>query len=542
MDWAWRKTRWKREIGETSMDDTVKTTSGEVQGFKKSSGINAFLGIPYGESTAGDRRFLPPVPAKPWIGIRSAKAYGPSCPQGKPTLPPQDPASIKDLDAPVGEDCLVLNIWTPGFDDGKKRPVMVWLHGGGFQVGCGSHPVTDGENLALRGDVVVVSLNHRLGIYGFLRLDEVCGPAFAGSGVAGMLDIVLALEWVRDNIAAFGGDPKNVTIFGESGGGRKVGVLMAMPKAKGLFHRAIIQSGPHPRCVPGDAGTRMAELFFAYLGLTAGDVASLQKLSKRELFNHFHKFIETVDDPLLVKGNAGRWLISPVVDGTYLPAHPFSPAAPEGSHVPLMIGTNKDEAALFLSYEENLANLDDAQLIKRLSSVLGDRAQQVLEIHRKNRPEDSPYDLLSAISSEDRRLLSIETAETKVKQGGAPVYMYFFTWESNQGLLKAAHTMEIPFVFRTLGVTDITGTKEDQFPLSDIISDTWIAFARNGNPNHATLPHWETYDLEKRATMIFDSPCRLEYDPWSEERLAWKEAPPKMPWEGKVFVSAMMKK
>jgi para-nitrobenzyl esterase len=524
------------------MEVNVKTGLGEIQGFTSSTGIRTFLGIPYGESTAGERRFLPPLPVKPWMGVRMATAYGPSCPQGKPTLPPQDPASIKDLDAPVGEDCLVLNIWTPGLGDGKKRPVMVWLHGGGFQVGCGSHPVTDGKNLARRGDVVVVSLNHRLGIYGFLRLDEVCGPEFAGSGVAGMLDIVLALEWIRDNIAAFGGDPEKVTIFGESGGGRKVGVLMAMPKAKGLFHRAIIQSGPHPRCVPGEVGTRMAARFFEYLGLEARDVQSLQNLSERDLFNHFHKFIETVDDPLVVKGSAGRWLISPVVDGKYLPAHPFSPAAPEGRDVSLMIGTNKDEAALFLSYEEDLANLDDSQLIKRLGRVLGDRTQDVLDIHRKNRPNDSPYDLLSAISSEDRRLLSIETAEAKVKQGGAPVYMYFFTWESNRGLLKAAHTMEIPFVFRTLGVTDITGTREDQHALSDIISDAWIAFAKTGDPNHGAMPRWAPYDLARRATMIFDVPPKLAYDPWREERLAWKDAPPKMPWEGTVFVSAMKDK
>ncbi|MBU4316183.1 MAG: carboxylesterase/lipase family protein [Proteobacteria bacterium] len=524
------------------MEVNIRTPLGEIQGLIGQTSIQTFLGIPYGESTAGARRFLPPVPVKPWIGIRKAVSYGPSCPQGKPTLPSQDAASIKGLNAPVGEDCLVLNIWTPGGEDNKRRPVMVWLHGGGFQVGSGSHPVTDGEKLALRGDVVVVSLNHRLGIYGFLRLDELCGSAYEGSGVAGMLDLILALEWIRDNIEAFGGDPGNITLFGESGGGRKVSVLMGMPKAKGLFHRGIVESGPHPRCIPGNVGTRLAERFFEYLGLNVGDVKSLQAISERELFNHFHKFIDVVDDPLLVKGRSGRWLISPIIDGKYLPAHPFSPASPEGRDVPLMIGTNKDEAALFLSYEKDLADLDDAQLIKRLSGVLGDRAQEVLDIHRKHRPKDSPYDLLSAISSEDRRLLSIETAEEKVKQGVAPVYMYFFTWESNQGLLKAAHTMEIPFVFRTLGVTNITGTREDQHILSDIMSDAWIAFARTGDPNHGAMPRWEPYDLERRATMIFDVPPKLEYDPWREERLAWKDAPPKMPWEGEVFVSAMKEK
>jgi para-nitrobenzyl esterase len=521
------------------MDKKTMTTYGEVQGFAGSNGIHTFLGIPYGASTAYNRRFRPPLPPEPWTGVRAATAYGPSCPQGKPNLPRQDPASIKGLDAPVGEDCLVLNVWTPGVNDGGKRPVMVWLHGGGFQVGSGSHPVTDGGNLAARGDVVVVSLNHRLGIYGFLYLEDICGPEFAGSGCAGMLDIVLALEWVRDNIAAFGGDPGNVTIFGESGGGRKISVLMGMPAARGLFHRGIIESGPHPRGIRRDVATRMARRFFEWLGLKVGDATSLQALPVDDLFYQFEKFIDQVDDPMFVNGRAGRWLLSPVIDGTFLPADPFCPASPEGRVVPLIIGTNKDEAALFLAYEGGVDAIDEAQLVKRLRGVLGDRAAAVVAIHRRNRPEDTPYDLLSAISSEDRRLLSIETAEEKVKQGGAPVYMYFFTWESNKGLLKAAHTMEIPFVFHNVDATAIVGTKENRYVLADMMSDAWIAFARNGNPTHPGLPEWEPYDTVRRSTMIFDVPPRVENDPWREERLAWADAPPKLPWEGKVFVTAM---
>ena len=489
------------------------TTNGEIQGFIGSKGIHTFLGIPYGASTAGARRFRPPMPPEPWTGVRDATAYGPSCPQGIPRLPRKDPASIKGLDAPVGEDCLVLNVWTPGVKDERKRPVMVWLHGGGFQVGSGSHPVTDGENLAARGDVVVVSLNHRLGVYGFLHLEGICGPDFAGSGVAGILDIVLALQWVRDNIAAFGGDPANVTIFGESGGGRKVSVLMGMPAARGLFHHGIIESGPHPRCIPGDVGTRLAIRFFEWFGLKIGDAVSLQSLSPDELYNQFEKFIDTVDDPMFVGGRAGRWLLSPVIDGKYLPAHPFSPASPEGYDVPLIIGTNKDEAALFLAYEGGIDAIDEAQVVKRLRGVLGNRTEEVISVYRKNRQGETSYDLLSAISSEDRRLLSIETAEQKSKQGGAPVYMYFFTWESNRGLLKAAHTMEIPFIFRTLDATNIVGTREDRYTLSDIISDAWIAFARTGDPNHPALPKWEPYDTKRRATMIFDVPPRTRERP-----------------------------
>ena len=521
------------------MAEITITTLGKVRGFKGSKGIYTFLGIPYGANTAGDRRFRPPVPPESWEGVRDAFTYGPSCPQGKPTLWEKDPASIKGLNAPVGEDCLVLNVWTPGIDDNKKRPVMVWLHGGGFQVGSGSHPVTDGTNLASCGDVVVVSLNHRLSIYGFLHLEEICGPDFAGSGVAGMLDIVLALKWVRDNIEAFGGDPSNVTIFGESGGGRKVSVLMGMPAARGLFHRAIIESGPHPRCIPRDLATRLASKYFEWLGLEVGDVAKLQSLSEREVFNQFGKFISSTDDSLLGGGRAGRWLLSPVVNGNFLPANPFSPASPASFDVPLLIGTNKDEAALFLANEPGIGDINKEQVIERLQGVLGDRAEDVFKLHRRNRPEESLYSTLTAISSEDRRLLSIETAEAKVKQGGAPVYMYFFTWESNSGLLKAAHTMEIPFIFRNLDATPIVGTREDRYALADMMSDAWIAFARNGNPNYPGLPKWEAYDIERRATMIFDVPSKLEYDPRCEERLAWKGIPVKMPWEGDVFVTAM---
>jgi para-nitrobenzyl esterase len=349
----------------------------------------------------------------------------------------------------------------------------------------------------------------------------------------------LALQWVRDNIAAFGGDPENVTIFGESGGGRKVSVLMGMPAARGLFHRGIIESGPHPRCIPGHVATRLAASFLAWLGLRAGDAASLQSLPADDLYDRFENFIDNVDDPMLVGGRAGRWLLSPVVDGKYLPADPFSPASPEGRDVPLIIGTNKDEAALFLAMEKGAESITEEQAVERLRGVLGDRAKKVFEVHRRSRPAETPYDLLAAISSEDRRLLSIGIAEEKAKQGGAPVYMYFFTWESNRGLLKAAHTMEIPFIFRNLDASGMVGTREDRWRLADIISDAWIAFARTGNPNHPGLPDWAPYDAERRATMILDVPPRLESDPWREERLAWAGMPVKLPWEGEVFVTAM---
>ncbi len=229
---------------------------------------------------------------------------------------------------------------------------------------------------------------------------------------------------------------------------------------------------------------------------------------------------------------------SPVLNSEHLPAHPFDPASPEGVDVPLMIGTNKDEMALFFSREANAGELDEVGLVEKLTPVFGERTSEVIEAHRQNRPEETPWDLRVSISSEDRRLLSIETAEAKAAQGGAPVYMYLFMWESNHELLKAAHTMEIPFVFDTLDSTPIVGTREDRFALADQICTTWVAFARNGDPNHDGLPRWEPYDTERRATMLLDVPSHLEDDPRSEERLAWGDLRPSLPWEGVAFVGS----
>jgi para-nitrobenzyl esterase len=470
------------------------------------------------------------VAAWPWEGIRDALEFGPTCPQAA--------TSAEQSLAEPGDDCLVLNVWTPSADR-SKRPVMVWLHGGGFRGGSASRPFTNGANLAKRGDVVVVSLNHRLNVLGFLELEELCGPEFAGSGVAGMLDIVLALEWVRDNIEVFGGDPSNVTIFGESGGGRKVSMLMGMPGARGLFHRAIIESGAHPRAVPRPLAALLALRTFEALGLQVGDIEGLQAIPGEELFSRVEHAIGSINDPDLPASDAGRWMtFSPVLNAEHLPAHPFDPASPEGVDVPLMIGTNKDEMALFFSQEPNAGELNEAGLVEKLTPVFGDRTSEVIEAHRRNRPKETPWDLRVSISSEDRRLLSIETAEAKAAQGGAPVYMYLFTWESNHKLLKAAHTMEIPFVFDTLDSTPIVGTREDRFALAEQLSTTWVAFARNGDPNHDSLPRWEPYDAERRATMLLDVPSHLEDDPRAEERLAWGDLRPRLPWEGAAFVGS----
>jgi para-nitrobenzyl esterase len=515
----------------------VATRQGAMRGVRLANGVAAFLGVPYGEDTGGANRFRPPRPHDPWTEIRDCTAFGESCTQGTPTLPEDDPASTKGLALPSGEDCLVLNVWTPSLTTGGARPVMVWLHGGGLRVGSGSHPVTDGANLSAHGGVVVVSLNHRLNIFGHLYLGEICGPDFSGSGVSALLDIILALEWVKDHIAAFGGDPGNVTFFGESGGGRKVCCLMAMPAAKGLFHRAIVQSGAHTRGVPAALATRLAVRLFEHLGLRVGDVEALQRIGDDDLFARSEALFDEIDDPLLPSGAAGRWLFSPVVDGAHLPADPWSPASPLSRDIPLLIGSNKDEAALGLATTKDAgAAISDAQLLARLSALVGDRAAGLMAVHQCNRPAETNWDHLVAINSEDRRLLSIEIALQKSRQGAAPAFLYAFTWESNNGFFKAAHTMEIPFVFRNVDSTSITGTRSDRNELADIMSGVWLAFARTGNPNCSLVPPWKPYDEADRATMILDVPARVESDWRREERLAWGALPP-LPWEAGSLIT-----
>ncbi|MBU4317957.1 MAG: carboxylesterase/lipase family protein [Proteobacteria bacterium] len=514
------------------MNETIASTQyGQIRGYVRDSGIHVFKGIPYGTDTGGKNRFLAPEPPEPWTGIKDTLEYGPAC--------PQPPMSFDSINEYMSEDCLKLNIWTSSLDRAAKRPVMVWLHGGGFTSGSARTALTDGSNLARTGDVVVVSLNHRLSIFGFLCLESVCGPDFADSANAGMLDIVLGLKWVRDNIEAFGGDPGNVTIFGESGGGRKVNIMMGMPSAKGLFHRGIIQSGAHPRGVPKHFADRFARGFFDWLKIKPGDLATLQQIPSKQLFKETARYLRKTEDPQLPVGQAGRWMVlSPVLDGRVLPANPFDPAWDLGADVPLIIGTNKDEMSIFYAGMPNAGEMDDQQLLEKLRPMFGDQTARVIEVHRRKRPEETPWDLFVSITSEDRRLLSVETAERKSKLGGAPVYMYLFTWESNYGLLKAAHTMEIPFTFNNIEKTAIVGTRKDRFQLGMVISQAWVHFARTGNPDHTAIPHWEPYDTENRATMLFDVPCKLEHDPRSEERRLWDDMPVRLPWEGETFVGS----
>jgi para-nitrobenzyl esterase len=503
-------------------DIFADTANGRIRG-QLIEGVATFKGIPYAASTAGAGRFKPPAKPVSWSGVRDAIAFGPRAFQNDNAFAIA-PAVMELFQArdlqPMSEDCLVLNVWTKGVADDGDRPVMVWLHGGAFISGSGASPWTEGANLARKGDVVVVTLNHRLGALGYLYLAELGGAEFADSGNAGMLDIVAALGWVRDNIAAFGGDPDNVTVFGESGGGAKISMLMAMPAAQGLFHKAIIQSGPAVETIDAAGATETARQVLAELGVA--EPRALLQVPAEKIIAAQSAVLGRL--AAMSFANRRRQGFNPVIDGKNLPGGPFAPQAPAiSAHVPLMIGTNKDEMNLFFSHAPWGDGLTEAKMPDVARNFLGDRTETILAAYRQARPKASPRDLVLAIMTDQSiRRPSLTIADRKLAQKAAPVFVYLFAWETPvvEGRLGSCHALEIPFVFDNLDASRMIGDSPMSPALADTMSRSWIEFAYKDNPNHSSIPYWPAYSAD-RPTMLFDVQSRVENDPFGAERKAW---------------------
>jgi para-nitrobenzyl esterase len=507
-----------RPLFAESRGTVVDITSGKLQGVE-SNGVKIFKGVPYGAPTGGSARFKAPQPVVKWTGVKQAVVYGPSSPQGASMLPaPAQSTGVSLVGdaATFSEDCLYLNVWTPSLNSGK-RPVMVWLHGGGFSSGSGASPLYDGTNLARTHDVVVLTINHRLNAFGYLDLSRIASNEYADSSMAGMHDVVLALQWVKDNIAQFGGDPGNVTIFGESGGGRKVSVLMATPPAQGLFHRAIVQSGSALRMDTPVVADERANAFLAALGLGPKQIDKLIALPPEQLLTAVNKVARTLGQ------------FRPTTGAPSLPAHPFDPIAPAiSANIPMMIGTNLTEASFAMGRDPKVLALDEAGVLERIKNLVpAQDAAKVLDTYKRIYPGMAASDILFRVATDRGYFLdSTIQAARKADLKRAPAFVYSFNWMQplpraqdaqerplSAGRTHAPHGSEIAFAFGNAHLA----RGENPQALALLMSEAWASFARTGNPSTTRLS-WAPYDSTSRPTMIFDKQSRVENDPRGEQR------------------------
>ncbi|HEV2442221.1 MAG TPA: carboxylesterase family protein [Steroidobacteraceae bacterium] len=515
----------------------VEIDSGRIRG-GHSRGALAFKGIPYAGPVSGRNRFKEAPKVTPWSGVRDATRLGPPAMQGPGT-------TYGEHEPAYSEDCLVLNVWTPAVNDGGKRPVMFYCHGGGFTTGSGGQNIQDGARLAAAYDVVVVASNHRLGLFGYLYLGELGGSEYATSGNQGLLDIVAALRWVRDNISIFGGDAGNVMVFGESGGGGKTSTLMAMPAAHGLFHKAGIESGAMLRGLSRDIATESARRLLAGLGLAPHQVGSLAEVPAAKLMA-IQLAGNKGDGPLSVPTRgyiarpphpprgvaalqpreAGDW--GPVVDGVFLPRNPFEPDAPAlAASVPLLIGNTHDEAVFFHRDDPGYFNADAIQVAELTHDKLGDLADPVLAFYRRTMPHASPVE--RAIAAETASFMGVNTALLADRKSlqPAPVYRYRYDLRSSVHIygtdwtLRACHSSDIATLFYNYEMTDLQGHGPGLPAASKAMSGYFAGFARSGVPSARGQPVWPRYDTPKRAVMLLNSKCRVALDPNGEEREFW---------------------
>jgi para-nitrobenzyl esterase len=513
-------------------ESIVETAYGRVRGLQQ-EGVYVFKGIRYGASTAGPNRFRPPEPPEPWPGIADALAFGPKAPQADPQGRFRNPAAAGVVapglllwrqassgDEAEGEDCLFLNVWTPTLDRTASRPVLVWLHGGGFNALSGASLAWDGNRLARRRGVVVVTLNHRLGALGYTDLSRVAGDDFARSGNLGTLDIVAALRWVGENIEAFGGDAGRVLLFGESGGGWKVSVALATRQAAGLFHRAAIQSGSALRVAEPDEADDVAERFLSAVGVRPGDAAAALPALPLERILAAQFEVES-KLPQRVVPNMIQGFV-PVLDPEVVPEHPFEPVASPFSHdVPVVVGWNRTEMTLFAP--ESVLDLREPEVLARAASLVGDDAENALALYRTRYPRASAARLYQYLHTDVTMLpFAPAIAERHADLGGAPSYLFRFDWETPvlEGRLMSPHALEISFVFDTVAATAaLNGGGDRPQALADRMSRAWTAFAETGDPNTPAsgLPYWPPYEPTRRATMHFDDDSTIASGPPAAE-------------------------
>ncbi len=489
----------------------VETRSGKVEGFER-DGVQVFRGIPYAAPPVGELRWQLPRPEESWAGTRDATSFSAQSAQTEFAL-----AKMMGESQPAySEDSLYLNVWTPACDD-ARRPVMVWIHGGAFIWGAGDTPWYDGTKFATHGDVVVVTINYRLGPFGFMHLSDLFDGEFTGSGNAGIADQIAALEWVRDCIAAFGGDPEQVTVFGESAGAASVGTLLGSPRARGLFRGAILESGAASWVSTRARATGIAERVVNNLGIRAGDTAALLAVSTDAVLAALPEFRED---------GVAALPFQPVVDGVVLAEAPLAAiAAGNAAGVRVLTGTNATEMTLFTLADPGMGTLDDGGIRTRLDGVFGPEGPSVLASYRARRPDATPQELWLALSTDAVfRIPAVRLLEAQVPH--APVWSYLFTFESPVfgGILRSTHALEIPFVFDTLdgtGADMLTGTGPERQGIADAMHRAWITFARDADPQHPGIPSWPQYELGRRATMRFDTECALLDDPAGEDRAAF---------------------